>query len=131
MKKILIIDDDASFLAMLEEYVRENFPALRVTTCADPVKGLGAISAELDLLLVDLEMPGIDGSKILAYATAQGLSKTRVIILSGRHADYLHQRFPMGSCLAVLNKYEVKQKAVLEMIFGSLQRQCGQQGGNC
>ncbi len=124
MKKILIIDDDAAFLRTLEDYVTNNFPGLSVATCADPVKGLGAISADLDLLLVDLEMPGIDGAKVLAYATARGVSKSRVIILSGRHADYLHQRFPMGSCLAVLNKYEVKQKAVLEMIFGSLQKQC-------
>jgi len=53
-----------------------------------------------------------------------GLSKNRIIILSGRDADYLHQRFPMGSCLAVLNKFEARQKAVLDMIFNSLQRKC-------
>jgi hypothetical protein len=27
----------------------------------------------------------------------------------------------MGTCLAVLNKFEAKQKAVLDMIFNSLQ----------
>jgi hypothetical protein len=27
----------------------------------------------------------------------------------------------MGSCLAVLNKFEVQQQAVLDMIFSSLQ----------
>jgi CheY-like chemotaxis protein len=126
MKKILIIDDDRVFLTMIEEYVTNNFPALSVTTCGNPLKGLAAISSDLDLLLVDLEMPGIDGAKVLAYATGRGLSKSRIIILSGRHADYLHQLFPMGSCLAVLNKYDVKQKAVLEMIFGSLQKKCAQ-----
>jgi CheY-like chemotaxis protein len=89
------------------------------------VQGLAAINANLGLLLVDLEMPGLDGSKILSYATGKGLNKNRIIILSGRDADYLHQRFPMGSCLAVLNKYEVKQKAVLDMVFDSLQQKCG------
>lgn len=125
MQKILIIDDDKAFLAFLKSYVSQRCPNLQVQTCRDPVQGLAAIDANLDLLLVDLEMPGLDGSKILAYATGKGLSKSRIIILSGRDADYLHQRFPMGSCLAVLNKYEVKQKAVLDMVFDSLQKKCG------
>jgi CheY-like chemotaxis protein len=122
MKKVLIIDDDAAFVKPLVAYIAERFPGLEVQTCTEPVRGLAAITADLDLLLVDLEMPGIDGGKILAYATAKGLDKRRVIILSGRDADYLHERFPMGCCLAVLNKYEAKQKAVLDMVFSSLQQ---------
>ncbi len=124
MRKVLIIDDDKAFLELLEAYVRERCPTLIVQTCTDPLQGLAVIDADLGLLLVDLEMPGLDGSKILAYATAKGLSKNRIIILSGRDADYLHQRFPMGSCLAVLNKFEAKQKAVLDMVFDSLQQKC-------
>jgi CheY-like chemotaxis protein len=122
--RVLIIDDDAAFLKLLKVYVGERFPDLELTTFSDPLKGLAAITPDLSLLLVDLEMPGIDGAKILAYATSKGLNKSRIIILSGRDADYLHQRFPMGCCLAVLNKFEVKQKAVLDMIFGSLQKKC-------
>lgn len=124
IRKILIIDDDKAFLDFLKGYLSERCPGLAVETCVDPVRGLAAINAELDLLLVDLEMPGLDGTKILAYATVKGLNKNRIIILSGRDADYLHQRFPMGSCLAVLNKYDAKQKAVLDMIFDSLQQKC-------
>ena len=122
--RVLIIDDDAAFLKLIKAYVVANFPDLQLETCSDPVKGLAAITPDLNLLLVDLEMPGIDGAKVLAYATSKGLNKSRVIILSGRDADYLHKRFPMGCCLAVLNKYEVKQKAVLDMIFGALQKKC-------
>jgi CheY-like chemotaxis protein len=122
MGKILLIDDDAAFLNLLEKYVEEHFPGLQVLTCNDPLKCLVSITDDLDLLLVDLEMPGLDGSKILSYAVSKGLNKNRIIILSGRDADYLHQRFPMGSCLAVLNKYEGKQRNVLDMIFSSLQQ---------
>ncbi|PLX82386.1 MAG: histidine kinase [Desulfuromonas sp.] len=125
MQKVLIIDDDRAFLRFIESYVRKHFPALEVFTCADPVCGLGKISSDLALLLVDLEMPGLDGKKILAYATGKGLSKKRIIILSGRDADYLHEHFPMGSCLAVLNKHEAKQKAVLDMIFKALEKKSG------
>lgn len=122
MKKILLIDDDAAFLKLLEEYVKERYPRLRVLTCNDPVKCLVSITEDLDLLLIDLEMPGLDGSKVLSYAVAKGVNKNRIIILSGRDAEYLHERFPMGSCLAVLNKYEGRQQSVLDMIFSALQQ---------
>ena len=122
MKKILVIDDDATFLKLLDEYVEERYPGLHVLTCNDPIKCLVFITEDLDLLLVDLEMPGLDGAKVLSYATSKGLSKNRIVILSGRDAEYLHQRFPLGSCLAVLNKFEGKQRDVLDMIFNSLQK---------
>ena len=131
MKKILLIDDDAAFLKLLEDYVEERFPGLHVLTCNDPIKCLVSITDDLDLLLVDLEMPGLDGSKILSYATSKGLNKNRIVILSGRDAEYLHQRFPMGSCLAVLNKFEGKQRDVLEMIFNSLQKKSEEQENAC
>ncbi len=120
MGKVLLIDDDTAFLTLLEKYVARRYPGLTILTCDDSIKCLAAITEDLDLLLVDLEMPGLDGSKILAYAVSRGVSKNRIIILSGYDADYLHDRFPMGSCLAVLNKYEIQQENVLDMIFSSL-----------
>jgi len=122
MGKVLLIDDDEIFLKVLEKYVAERYPGLTVLTCNDPIKCLASITGDLDLLLVDLEMPGLDGAKILSYAVSKGVSKNRVIILSGHDADYLHNRFPMGSCLAVLNKYEGQQENVLDMIFSALQQ---------
>jgi CheY-like chemotaxis protein len=122
MRKILLIDDDAAFLKLLEEYVEMRYPGITVLTCNDPLKCLTSITEDLDLLLIDLEMPGLDGSKILSYAVSRGVSKNRIIILSGHDADYLHDRFPMGSCLAVLNKFEAQQENALDMIFRSLQQ---------
>ncbi len=122
MGKILMIDDDPAFLRLIHEYIEETYPDLDVLTCNDPIKCLIKITTDLDLLLVDLEMPGLDGSKILMYATSIGLDKNKVIIVSGRDSDYLHDKFPMGSCLAVLNKHDGKQKRVLDMVFMSLQK---------
>jgi CheY-like chemotaxis protein len=126
MKKILLIDDDAAFLKLLQEYVEERYPGLLITTCNDPIRCLAEITNDLDLLLVDLEMPGLDGSKVLSYAVSKGMNKNRIVILSARDAEYLHQRFPMGSCLAVLNKFEGQQRTVLDMIFKSLQQKSTQ-----
>ena len=122
MGRVLLIDDDKAFLRLLEKYVERRYPGLDLLTCDDPIKCLADINEDLDLLLVDLDMPNLDGSKILAYAVSRGVSKNRIIILSGYDADYLHERFPLGSCLAVLNKFEVQQEKVLDMIFSSLHR---------
>jgi len=122
MKKILLIDDDRLFLEFLSDYVQERFPDLNILAFQDPAQALPRINADLDLLLLDLEMPNLDGGKLLAYAIDKGVDRRRIIILSGRDAEYLHRRFPMGRCLAVLNKHEARQKAVLDMIFDALQK---------
>ena len=123
MGRILIIDDDETFLTILSQYIREYYPLLQVKTCANPVQALAVIKKkDLDLLLVDLEMPTLDGAKIFKYATESGIDKNSIVILSGRDADYLHEHFPLGTCLAVLNKFEARQKTVLDMIFSSLQK---------
>ena len=121
MAKVLIVDDNKAYLKFIRDYVREKFPVLQVETCDNALRGLAAIKADLDLLLLDLEMPDMDGKKLLDYAIKLGLSKNRIIILSGHSADFLHEQFPMGICLAVLNKHEARQKVVLDMIFNSLQ----------
>ncbi len=121
MNRVLIIDDDKGFLKFIRRYVEEHFPALQVETCDNALQGLKLIATRPALLLLDLEMPDMDGKKLLSYAIDQGLNKNRIIILSGHHPDILHQQFPMGSCLAVLNKHESRQKTVLDMIFNSLQ----------
>ena len=87
MGKILLIDDDTTFLKVLEEHVEKRFPGLHVVTCNDPIKCLASITDDLDLMLVDLEMPGLDGAKVLSYAISKGVDKNRIIILSGRDAE--------------------------------------------
>jgi two-component SAPR family response regulator len=83
---------------------------------------LREINQDVDLLIVDLEMPRMNGNKIIAYAIDVGIDRNRIILISSHDANYLHEHFPMGTCLAVLNKFEAGQKAVLDMIFNSLQK---------
>ncbi len=121
MGKILLIDDDPAFTRLLSDYIAEQYPLLSVDVCNNPIEALGAIRKEpYSLILIDFEMPNMDGGKLLNYAVQAGIEKRRIVILSSRDADFLHKQCPMGSCLAVLNKHEVRQKAVLDMIFNSL-----------
>lgn len=123
MRKILLIDDDPAFTRFLSEYIAENYPLLQVDVCNNPMSALHSIKAGgYDLMLIDLEMPAMDGLKLLKFAVSAGMDKNRIVILSGRDADFLHGICPMGTCLAVLNKFEARQKSVLDMVFNSLNR---------
>ncbi len=126
MGRILLIDDDRAFTDFLSGYIQESYPLLEVEICNNPVTALQRIKAGgYDLMLIDLEMPTMDGLKVLGFATQSGMDKNRIVILSGRDADLLHELCPMGTCLAVLNKFEVRQKVVLDMIFSSLHKKAG------
>ncbi len=131
MGKVLIIDDDHAFTGLLESYIREICPLLRIEICNNPLTALALIKkGDNDLVLIDLEMPTLDGMKVYRFATETGVQKSRIVILSAREPDYLREFFPMGSCLAVLNKFEVRQKEVLGMILKSLQSKlCGMAAG--
>lgn len=123
MGRILLIDDDPAFTRFLAEYIADNFPLLRVEICNNPMSALHSIkTGSYDLMLIDLEMPAMDGLKLLRFAVGAGMDKNRIVILSGREADFLHDVCPMGTCLAVLNKFEARQKSVLDMLFNSLNR---------
>jgi len=126
MGRILLIDDDRGFTGFISGYIRVTYPLLQVEVCNNPLSALQCIKVGgFDLLLIDLEMPSIDGLKLLYYATQAGVDKNRIVILSGRDADILHELCPMGTCLAVLNKFEARQKIVLDMIFKSLHKKAG------
>lgn len=122
MSKILIIDDDSAFTSILFSYIHEICPLLKVEICNNPIAALALLKkGDNELVLIDLEMPALDGMKVYRYATEAGVQKNRIVILSARDPDYLREFFPMGSCLAVLNKFEARQKEVLGMILKSIQ----------
>jgi DNA-binding NtrC family response regulator len=123
MARILLIDDDCGFTDFLSAYIRESYPLLQPDICNNSITALQSIkSGGYDFLLIDLEMPTMDGLKLLNFATEVGIDKNRIVILSGRDADFLHKLCPMGTCLAVLNKFESRQKAALDMILSSLSK---------
>lgn len=126
MGRILLIDDDPAFTRFLSAYIADNYPLLQVDISNNPMLALHSIKVGgYDLMLIDLEMPAMDGLKLLKFAVSAGMDKNRIVILSGRDADFLHDICPMGTCLAVLNKFEARQKSVLDMVFSSLNRKAG------
>ncbi len=88
MAHILIADDEAATRDLVRRALESD--GHKVVTAADgseALSQLGAASAAFDLLISDVEMPGIDGIKLAAQALA-ATSRIRVLLMSG-YADQL------------------------------------------
>jgi CheY-like chemotaxis protein len=122
-KRIIIVDDSVSYCDMWADFIRDRFSDIAdVETYSHPYDALPKIDASIDLLIVDLEMPGMDGKKFVDYARQKGLSPRRIIVTSSHSADELHQRFRIGETIAVINKGDAKQQEAFMMILDSIMR---------
>ena len=122
-KRVVIVDDSNAYCDLWANFLGERYAELAtVETYSHPYDALPKIDATIDLLIVDLEMPGMDGKKFVDYARAKGLSPRRIVVTSSHSADELHQRFRIGETIAVINKTEAKQQEAFLMIIDSVMR---------
>lgn len=120
-KLIVVVDDNELFCTKMIRFFKERYgDRVTVETYTDPLKGLVVLSPAIDLLIVDLEMPTIDGKKFLGFAKQKGMDHRRIIITSFRSAEILHQKFQLSDCLAVIDKNEPEQQEVFAMIADSI-----------
>lgn len=86
-KKILVVDDDPIVRAMLQETLERS--AYDVQIAASGRKALELVSrARPDLVLLDIEMPELDGREVLKRLRASDETKRLpVIILTGNALD--------------------------------------------
>ena len=122
-KRIVIVDDSPSYCDLWSNFLAERYADIAdVESYSHPYDALPKIDDTIDLLIVDLEMPGMDGKKFVDYARAKGLSSRRIVVTSSHSADELHQRFRIGETIAVINKTEAKQQEAFLMILDSVMR---------
>ena len=126
MKRIVIVDDSSSYCDLWSNFILERYQDIAaIETYTHPYDALPKIDDTIDLLIVDLEMPGMDGKKFVEYARAKGLSPRRIVVTSSHSSDVLHQRFRIGETIAVINKTEPKQQEAFMMIIDSIVRKEG------
>ena len=102
-QKILIIDDDVDLCELLTESLRRQ--GFSVVTVQDGLTGLKrALSNEFALIVLDLMLPGLDGSEVLKrirscsnvpviILTAKGEANDRILGIEGGADDYLAKPF--------------------------------------
>lgn len=84
--RILLIDDDEHFVRVLDRFLREH--GFEVTSANSGEGGIHAAAAHApDLVLCDLDMPGLDGYAVLARLQADArLAAISVVFLTGQSA---------------------------------------------
>jgi len=123
VKRIVIVDDQPAFCSLWRSYFKETYgEEAAVETYVDALRALPRIDPSISLLMLDLEMPSLDGRKLLDLAVRKGVDPHRIVIVSGRDAEDLHRLFPRGSCLAVINKEEPAQQEAFRMIVASVMK---------
>lgn len=87
-RKILVIDDEPSITRLLK-FVLEKTGLYDVTGENESTKALALIrSAVPDLLVLDMNMPGISGVEIAeAVKTDPSLKKLQIVFLTGNISD--------------------------------------------
>jgi CheY-like chemotaxis protein len=119
--RVLVIDDSAFQCSALRLLLAERFgERVKIETYTDPQVALARLDPAVDVLLLDWEMPGLDGAAVLEEARRRGVDLKRVIIRSSHPADVLHAHFDDRGCLAVIEKGEREQQAAFLMILDSL-----------
>ena len=80
--KLLLIEDDPAMRTSLQRAFERR--GMQVSLCDDGARALDRWRASVpDVVLLDLNLPGLDGLEVLAAARAEGLA-TPVIILTAR-----------------------------------------------
>jgi CheY-like chemotaxis protein len=122
-KRVVIVDDSPAYCDLWSNFMTERYgDAVRVETYSHPYDALPKIDDSIDLLIVDLEMPGMDGKKFVDYARQKGLAAARMVVTSSHSAEELHERFRIGETIAVINKTEARQQEAFLMILDSVMK---------
>ena len=81
-KRILIVDDDPSYAGMVREWIKDEFQTDIVTAGMQAIKFL--LKRQVDIILLDYEMPVVDGPQVLQMLRQEpATAHIPVIFLTG------------------------------------------------
>lgn len=129
MQKIMIIDDETDILHMLDWYFRLN--GYSVITAEGAEEALKKLSREPDLILLDINMPGMDGLSFcksirdyvtcpIRFLTANTNDKDKIKGFSAGRDDYIVKPFSvdeLGARVSAHLRRENRNKSKSQMMF--------------
>jgi len=122
-RRVVVVDDSALQCAVWRRLLEDRYSdRAAVETYTDPIDAVDRLAPDIHLLLLDWEMPEMDGRVVLGRALAAGVNPKRIIVTSSHPANRLHEAFDDSGCLAVIEKAEPEQQAAFMMILDSIMR---------
>lgn len=119
MKKVLIIDDDIVFRQTLGDMLKAE--GLAIVEAGDGKEGLSVHEAEKpDLIMLDIEMPELDGIGFLKALRNDQNAKTPVLITSNRSGlDTISEGVALG-VRGYIVKSAMPLSSIVEMVGSEL-----------
>jgi len=122
-RRVVVVDDSPLQCAVWRRLLEERYGnRVRVESYTSSAEAAAHLSPDIHLLLIDWEMPEMDGKELVEAARRAGVNLKRVIISSAHPAEKLHEEFDHIGCLAVIEKTEPEQQAAFLMILDSIMR---------
>lgn len=122
-RRVVVVDDSPLQCQAWRKLLENRYgQRVDVETYTDPVHAVQHLDPSIHLMLLDWEMPVMDGMKVLEQARHRGVNLKRIIITSSHPASELHEVFDCTGCLAVIEKAEPEQQAAFMMILDSIMR---------
>ena len=115
MYKILIVEDNADNLAVLEAFLEDEY---ELVNAEDGKKGLDlALSQKPDLILLDISLPEMDGTEVLAQIRKiDEIKETPVIALTAHAMLGDKEKFLELGFNAYVSKPIIDDETLLELI---------------
>ncbi len=122
-KRIVLVDESPLYAAAWRALLMSRYAGIIVFEAyQNPLEALPKLGPDVSLLMVDLDIPLFGGRKVFELAKERGVPLRRIVILSERSAEEMHELFPHETCLAVVNKTEPQQQSAFLMILDSIIR---------
>ncbi len=122
-RRVVVVDDSAVQCAAWRALLERRYPGrAAVETYTDPRRAVEALAPDIHLMLLDWEMPGLDGRQVLEAARERGVNLKRIIVTSSHPASELHEVFDGTGVLAVIEKAEPEQQAAFMLILDSIMK---------
>ena len=105
-RKVFMVDDDKAYLQAMQRGMRNHKDKVDLTIIDNGIEALLRLGAERpDALVLDVNMPNLDGTEVLQRVKENETTKTiEVIVISGNVTDDLEKKLIAHGARAVLKK---------------------------
>lgn len=109
-QKILIVDDSEMNREILSEILCEDYELQEAANGVRALEILGEYGGDVDLMLLDITMPEMDGFEVLSYMNRSGLIENiPVIMISAENAtSYVERAYEMGVTDYIQRPFDVR-----------------------
>ena len=116
-KRLLVVDDEPIMLRSIKGWLGENFEVSLVPSGEEALKFLDMHNGEIDLVLLDYKMPGLDGPEVLSRIRSDPRSQDLSVMFLTANSDKesvisIAKLRPQGYILKSKSPAEIKQAVV-------------------